>query len=97
MHLDELAQLFLKYKSGVVGRASHNYDNVGEADLELLYSELWERVVANSDIIRREGFRNYLFICLTNRIKDYLRQRERSDDLLTRDPSIIVSLNEKLD
>lgn len=78
-------------------RSAFQYETITEDDIDQLYGDLWERVYANCDIIKREGFRNYLFIALNNRIKDFLRNRERSDDLLVRDPSVILQLDESLD
>src|SRR5690242_12614410 len=92
---DELAKLFQKYRRHLVRQLVNKYEHIPEDDIDCLYVDLWARVISNKDIIRLNGLKEYLFICLDNRVKDLIRARQRSEDVY--DQSELVPLNHELD
>lgn len=94
MNIEFLAQLFQKYRRTLVLRMAAKYDAIDLDDIDCLYTELWERVLANSQITKVNNFRQYLFICLDNRIKDYIRRKQASEDILDKDT---VPISDELD
>ena len=94
MHIEFLAHLYQRYRRQLVARMAAKYEGIDLDDIDCLYTEVWDRVVANADKIRTNTFRQYLFICLDNRIKDHIRRRQASEDILDKDT---VPISDELD
>lgn len=79
---DELAMQFEKYRRSVVKHMAWRYSHLDEDIIDMLYTDGWLTLKASS--FRLDHLRSYLEKTLSNRIKNYLRDRASSQDLMDR-------------
>lgn len=90
MTLDDVANLFQQHRPAVTRYVCKVYTYVDHETMDGLYSDLW---VAFSQVnfIDQKHMKTYLIEALQNRVKNLLRDRMRSDDVMDRLPTLSLS------
>lgn len=90
MDQDSLGTLFQQHRQQVVRFVHRQYNHFDEETLDQLYSDLWSSV-ASAPNIRSMTIKSFLITALKNRVKNYIRDMSRSEDVLSRFPVLSLS------
>lgn len=90
MNQDDLGKLFQQHRHTVVRIVQRQFNHLDEDTLDQLYSDLWT-TVSHSNNIRCTTAKNLFITALKNRVKNYMRDMSRSDDVLSRYPVLSLS------
>jgi len=79
---NELAVQFEKHRRGLVRFAACRYQHIDEDIIDMLYTDCW--IPLRGSTFKIDSLKSYLERSLDNRLKNYIRNRASSQDLMDR-------------